>query len=829
MSLRRCIERAVADGELDRARADEMLAMLEQERTAGAGELEADQQAMARIEAEAAERLRRSRLQAVRAREVRARILARRDSRGRTAPGEALPDLIEHFGSSPHSSIAGRYRALRGRAHARMTDAIFTFERDLASNTRNRATLENVVRESFGEQTGDASARELNAGWQDAADFLRQRYNSAGGNIARLENWGLPQAHDATRITREGFDAWRDFIRPRLDDARMIDHATGSPLPASRIDEMLRETFEAITTRGWSRREASSAGGGRALARRRGEHRFLIFRDGASWLEYQERFGEADPFSAMMQHVDTLARDVAAMEILGPNPVATLRFAEQLALKEAHEGRATHGGLAGIRTPLDAVKHGVRLMNDMFSLHDGSAYSATDSTVGRLVGDLVNFKVSTQLGSAALSALSDAGFHSVARSMQGMPETAATRELLGMFNPASSADRRMAVRAGLIAEGAAQVMGGQGRYINEFSSHAITRRLPDIVLRVSGLSPMTQMRRWAFGMEMMGWLADNAGRALDELPEALQQSFQRHGFSAEDWDLARQGALYEPEPGARFLRPEDIAQDASADPAQSERVATRLLELIQTETEFAVPTASLRARAFLGGAANSSSGLVNFVLRSFAMYKSFPVSVLMLYAGRGWQTAAQAGVIQGGKLAAKLAIYTTVLGALALQLKEVSKGRDPRPVDTPQFWQAALLQGGGAGIFGDFLFADVNRFGGGLAETVAGPLVGTANELRELAVGNLDEIQSGEDPELGRDMVNLARGNTPGGSIWYLRLAYERLLLDAIQEEVDPDAPERFRRIERRYSRDFDQGYWWSPGDQVPHRAPDLANLDGSD
>ena len=40
---------------------------------------------------------------------------------------------------------------------------------------------------------------------------------------------------------------------------------------------------------------------------------------------------------------------------------------------------------------------------------------------------------------------------------------------------------------------------------------------------------------------------------------------------------------------------------------------------------------------------------------------------------------------------------------------------------SPEFWGAALLQGGGLGIFGDFMVSSVSRGGRGIEETVAGP------------------------------------------------------------------------------------------------------------
>jgi hypothetical protein len=202
------------------------------------------------------------------------------------------------------------------------------------------------------------------------------------------------------------------------------------------------------------------------------------------------------------------------------------------------------------------------------------------------------------------------------------------------------------------------------------------------------------------------------------------------------------------------------------------------------------------------------------------MYRSFPISVMLMYGGRSWQMAAQGGAIMGARLMAKTAIYATVLGAVALQMKEIVRGRDPRPMTTREFWTAALLQGGGLGIFGDFLFSDTSRTGASMGGIVAGPL----GEEGARSMTSIQRMMTGE-AEPGDEIVDFLERNTPGGSIWYLRLAYERMLLDELREEIDPDAAARFRRMQRRYRREYGQGYWWAPGDVTPARLPDAGNV----
>jgi hypothetical protein len=50
----------------------------------------------------------------------------------------------------------------------------------------------------------------------------------------------------------------------------------------------------------------------------------------------------------------------------------------------------------------------------------------------------------------------------------------------------------------------------------------------------------------------------------------------------------------------------------------------------------------------------------------------------------------------------------------------------------------------------------------------------------------------------------------------------DRLLWDELQWYADPHAARRFRQLERRRLREYEQEFWWAPGDAAPRRAPSL-------
>lgn len=821
MSMRDCIDAAVAAGELDPNRAREARGLFDeierglhgQMAPAEAARLAAEQTA-AGIRRAALEKRRQIGLQARAWSTINANI---QGFRGGNDAGGAIIAHLDRDELAGFSSIVARREAIRGRLHSRMTDVLATFRLKIGGAARDKATLTDLVREVFGTDTGNASARELARAWADAAEFARKRFNVAGGRIPQRADWGMPQIHDTLKVRRATYQQWRDFIQPKLNPARMVDEISGQPITPARLELALRDVYEGIRTDGFDQLRPGAAGRGSKLANRRLDHRFLVFKSADDWLAYQTRFGAADPFATMIGHLDGMARDIAMMEILGPNPHATLRALGELAEKRA----AIADAGAGTTRNLDRTRSQLKQARDMFAHLTGTANTPIHGGVARTFAGLRSLLQAAQLGAAAISALTDVNFQRIAARAAGLPQTKVIGQVLNLLRPDRMEDRKAAVRLGLIAENWSSVAFAQARYTGEVSGPEITRRISDAVMRLSGLSPWTQAGRWAFGMEFMGALADHAGRAFGDLPPALQRTMRRYRIDAQGWDLIRRTDLYEHE-SATFLRPEDLAARTDLAPGQADDLATRILEMVQAETEFAVPSTSLRGRAMVVSDAPPGT-IVGELVRSAAMYKNFALTLAFTHIRRA--------VNQGtpgarARYAADLVISTTLAGALAMQLKEIAKGRDARPMTgekAPEFWAAAMLQGGGLGIFGDFLFSDVNRFDRGMAETIAGPVVGFANDLRRLTVGNLAQLP-GEDPtNAGREAVNFVRRYTPGGSLWYARLAFERILLDQLQTWVDPQAHKQFNALERRYRRDLGQRFWWRPGQAAPDRAPDVA------
>lgn len=743
---------------------------------------------------------------------------------------DILPQLVEQ--------AELRSIALRQSFMGQISDFLARHRTTVLGNVRNRAGLKNVVRELHGQGTGDAVARELAEGVQAVQERARALYNALGGDIGKLANRGVPHLHHAAKIRAAGFDRWfRELWDNRLIDWHRIENFdTGKPFavaPGARPAEadarrFLEAVYENITTGGWASKEPGMATGGRALYNRRKEHRVLHFTDGDAWMRYNEQFGQANPFEAIVGELSAMARDIALMESFGPNPTAGLEFRTQLMAKQVagDAGTAPAFGV-GSRTVQDEVLRKNKKAKVMLRHVSGAANVPHDNVMASFFAGLRNLLTGAQLGGAPASQVTDLVTTRLAAKAVGMngggPLGRAINQVISRMTPEEA-------RAyGYMFDTWFNAGSAHARFMGDVWSPEITSRVTNFVLRANGMSFMTDMQRTGLRLSFSHELGEMAGRSFDQLDPRLRQFLQSRGLTAAEWDLLRApDAMFTSPAGAKVITPTWFVEHSSLPRLEAERLAMKLGGIIEAFTEMGVPTVSTRGRATLMGDAAPGS-FSGELLRSGVMYKSYVLSLMFNQIRRVFEMQ---GNWTRATYVASFTVQMTAMGALAVQLKELARGRDPRPMDRPEFWAAAYLQGGGVGIFGDFFSSTSSRAGGGLGETLAGPVIGAVGDVGRAVNSNLARMADGQDPLIGRDVANLARRYNPLATFQPLlpvptRAAMDRIIWDNLQELLDPEARDQWRRQEQRAQRDFGTQNYWQRGRVLPDRAPDLANALG--
>jgi hypothetical protein len=811
MSLEKCLPGLVADGKLTREQADAAAEVYGRRKRHYERSMAPDTaEALASADAaDAVERAAKRRMFLVLRQEKARKALLPSIMTGDKLDAKKLPKTIVR--------VDLRRRAVEGRAFALIDGILAAHRRTMTGKLRNPAQMDNIVRELFGQDTGDVSAKELADAWRQAGEMLRQRFNAGGGDIGKLEGWGLPQAHDSGKVRRAGWEVWRDAVLPNLDRAKMIDDATGKPFDDEGLEKVLRDVFETIRTDGWASHVPGVASGKKMLANRRAEHRFLHFKDAEAWLAYQKAFGRGSAFDAMMGHVRGMSRDIAAMELFGPNPESTVKWLtegieKQAQVMEGDNSRALgHAGSATFRTQ--------RLWDE----YTGSLSRPVNRNLALVGGTYRSIASAAKLGTAPISALGDLGTGFATRAFNGLPVHSLLGDYAKLLNPASDEGRRLAIRLGLGAQGWAGMVSTHSRYLLEEMTHETARRVSDFMMRASGLEAMTDAGKWANGLAWLGHLSEESGKSWDEIGGRVQRAFKRYGMGEKDWDAIR-ATPQEEDGGVDWIKPHNIADQELGD---------KLLEMIHSEDDFAVPAPDLETRAILHSKARPGTVFGEAMMSGPLLFKSFGVAVMVRHLGRMMEMPTLPGKL--GYLTL-LTVPLTIAGMASVELHELVKRRDPRPLTDPKLGLAGLVQGGGFGIASDLMNIMAEKRVDGLGQYLAGPL---GEDLWNTAGGVFDLVKPIGMEALGmggRDLdaayrarqrapwklAKVALQDTPGTSLWYLRSMFEANVTDQLHMALSPTYMLDFGRARQAAQRQG-QDYYWAPGTRLPQRAPDMS------
>ncbi len=702
-------------------------------------------------------------------------------------------------------SVETRAGGLERLLMAELADGLAKLRTKTFGLTQDRDLLRDVVRALHGQVPKRAEATGIAKSFAASAERARQLFNENGGSIAKREDWGWAHSHDARLVARAGKDTWIEDTLGLLDREKMLG-ADQMPLSDGELRLLLDGVYETIASDGLVDLVPGARGGSK-LANSHQDRRFLSFRDGDAWIEYHEKYGGGDLFSNLTGHLTGMAHEIALLERFGPNPESTFRHVRDLALRN------------GTLKPGSAKD---RLLQATWNTLNGHAGAAVSPGMAETMTAARNFLAATRLGSAALSSITDIAFVRQALAWNGLPVTRYVGELVKQLTELPAGERqRLAIRMGMGAEAWLTKGLAANRYA-EVTGAGTTAKMADFTMRASGMNRWTDAELKAVGMTVMGELGEQAERSFGDLNPDLRKLMERFGIDGPAWDEIRAHGIHEPAPGVPYVNLESLMQAEGLAPERRLALSRALLDLTYEFSHLAVPHPGVLERAL------TSAGLPRGTVsgeawRVFAQFKTFPLTIVMNHLRHGFYLA---GVDNKAKYLSTLVIGTTLMGALALQLKELSKGRDPRDMTAGDFWGSAFLQGGGAGVYGDFLYAGLfgeSRFGRSLWEELGGPMLGFASDVVKLTAGNVGQAMTGEDPKFVGEAIRFAGQNIPFmSSGWYTRLAFERMVTDQLRVAADATSHRQMSRAIRNRQAEYSQQFWWQPGQAAPSRAPNI-------
>jgi len=677
-----------------------------------------------------------------------------------------------------------------------------------------------------------AEAKAISDIMEDVQKALLRRKNAAGANIRELINYVVKQAHDSNLMRRAGFQKWRDDILPLLDQNKTFKNL----LPGQSRETFLREVYDSLVSGNHQRVDSTIGDDGRtdpladvfagqpSLAKKLSQNRVLHFQDGAKAYEYANNYSRMGLAEALHAGVLNDARSIALMEKFGTNPKMMIDriIRDARARNKVNEEFTANFNENMIKISLAEVDGTTTAKGAGRPLVLG-ADLATISSATRMV------QAMAKLGMAVISSFSDVATKaafiqtSTGRSLFGS-YARALADVFNMFKPAEQ--REFAIRLKILSDAIiGDVLTRHGS--SDMQPGMVTKAVKRF-FKLNGMNYWNSSQKTGVARVLAYDLGQHAQMRFEDIPLESRNTYEQYGLGKDEIAMMR-SILDEAADGETYVFPDSINRldDALIDPmiarergdlnitdAMREQyrndLRTRYIAFLNDSADMAVPTPGARERAYLtqGTRRGTPTGEA---IRFAAQFKSFPVTymtkgLMRQYYGR--KAAGKSGVLG----VTQLALGSTVMGYIAMSAKDILKGKEPRAVFSdeyildPKTFSAAFTQGGGAGLLGDLLFQDYNRYGQGLASTLLGPSAGAAEDFLKI----WSKLLSGDVDKATSQGLRFAINNTPFANLFYTKFAVDYLFLYGMNEAISPGYMDR---LESRTKKDRGQEFYFPPSE----------------
>tara|TARA_R110002153_G_scaffold24914_6_gene79166 strand:+ start:6825 stop:10544 length:3720 start_codon:yes stop_codon:yes gene_type:complete len=666
--------------------------------------------------------------------------------------------------------------------------------------------MNNIVREIYGQSTGDSISQTMAKNLKLALEDARQLSNSLGANISKRTNY-FPQNHNAIKIGQVSARDWADYVKTRLDvnsTAKNLEmdekffHADQSLNAAGHkdLDRILLETHERILIGDVKNPFKMLGDSTSSIRTRNNKQRMLIFNDADAYLQYSAKYGK-NPLEAINGYFDHMANDISMMKVFGPNALQNakgiLKFAESFDAK-------VHG---------KTVKSGAfnRLMDHI----QGTDSVVQSKRLGYIGTETRAALVAAQLGSAYIASLADIAFGWLTRSINGMEGTQTVQSYVKFL----AGKKHLAREANVVGLEIGEELKHAARIHGETLGDGPFSWMANNLMNISLLQPGTIAGRTAFKYEFQIHLKKIAQKSYSSLDNKVLSMYKRYNITEADHKALSKTKLFNSRYDKKvdYLRVTDIEDDA---------IKQKFYTFMFAETEVAVPSYLGRARADMMQGTQPGT-IFGEVARAGYLFKNFPMTIMYTHMARNMNQLSQNG-LAGVAYTSQFLIATSVSGYLIMNARKVLQGEDTTTLN-PGSMAQGLMYGGGFGIAGDLVLHDSNQFGQSPLGILAGPVPGLINDTASLmGLGRFQDALYRGDTGKGNfagEAISFLDRYTPYNNLWYTRAAADRLIFNNLRQHLDVKYEDRKKRQARRLAKE-NRGKWMDEDDFKFKRFPKI-------
>jgi hypothetical protein len=659
------------------------------------------------------------------------------------------------------------------------------------------------------------------------SEMIRQKLNDRGANIQKLWGYIVKQSHDPASIRNaaailgvknieadpslksrkdknynRNFKAWKNYVMEKLDTDRTFANTDN-------IDEFMIDVYNSLVGNKYLIADgvANSYGTRTSQDVAKGSKfkRVLHFKTADDWFDYNDKFGVGNLKESFFSGLQTAGRNLGIIDALGTKPkenMDKIRF-------------AVHNRLKLQGKDVGSIKNFSKLDKYM-KVIDGSIYTVENFGVARYSAIARTLASMARLGGATISALADVGIYGSEVRYQG-------RSFLGgMFEALSSLARiKNKKEKKLIAE----MLG----FINDNTIYDMSARhqvgdnlnkgwtkAQRTFFKLNLLSWWTNTLKEGAMLGLANYFARQKNLEFKNLNKQLQELFTVYDINPTKWDVIRKTAMEKADDGKEFINIALLDEMSDADikkitglekmterqiRIEKEKFKSAVSGILLDRSIYAVIEPDARVKGFMTQGKLAGTGWGE-AIRFFGQFKAFPISIVQKVLGREldyFKGRKQGDLGRGIRGMGALMVTSAMLGYMSMTIKDLLKGRSPRDINKPKTIFAALLQGGGLGIYGDVLFNEVrDKFA--MLGAFLGPVTITGGDVL-MAIKHGTRLEFSKASKSAYDAVTAM---IPFYNLFYIKSAFDYMIGYQIMETIKPGILER---IENRMEKDYNQHF----------------------
>jgi hypothetical protein len=732
-------------------------------------------------------------------------------SNGKINPIEAVRGYLvgmQKFSKITRDSIGLKQAALENVEITKLVNAIRNLGKDAWNDfSEGRIDLE-IMREMIGEPTGVKGAKDIARILKESQNSWRLRLNDLGANIGELDDWITRTTHNtekmaaaskSSRLIEDNRLAWVEYIQARLNLKRTFADVN-DPLEISKI---LSSIYDSLMTGDHLKHGGTnSIYGTKNVTNRLNSSRVLHFKDLQARQEYNIKFGEPSLQTSVFNVLTSSAKNIVMMQELGTNPQDT--FNKILALLKKKYKNSDYKIVRDLN---------FENFQGAFSQIDGSINVIGSQTLAKIgivvrgTGDMA------RLGGTVITSFADLAPYMGTTNFQG-------RGLLtGLFeaiNGLLGGNNRAAMEVLEVVSNSI-VVSNRGNVFGDGSDlTGSIGNLRNKFFKWNGLNGWVASLKSSMALGVAKFYGSLSETKFFNLEKRERNFLTLYGIDEGKWDMLRSIKSLAVD-NKRYLTAEgakDIS-DSVINKYLGRKLSARELRNFKNDLELTwrnvlndqgthgtpEPDTQIRAITTMGSIKGTYMGEIN---RFIMQYKNFAVSLYKKILRREMDSyGPDESKLIGVSMLASTLMLGTIIGYIVLSVKDMLSGRSPRDPKKLSVIMQSFVQGGGGGIYGDFLMSEIqNQYGNGIFETALGP---TASDIKKF----IDMVKTMNEPKkAGKKFLELAEGHTPFINLYYTKAAYDYLIGYQIKEYLDPGF---FKRMKDRNEENRGQTYYFKP------------------